>query len=288
MKYPKQVRNPRILPRAFLLPLALAIPLIAQKPFQAQSTSSIALAAKGDESTVDIVNVAYEVAGPGIPGRSPNQRLVLRTTTRTKQVLGDIGVEGKITIEAWPLGVDLKDKPNYTVSVFGTACQTVENELLVVSRGLEETDWWSAYRLGSGAHLFDTYVPLVKFSTTRDVVTQRYAGLEVPPDDTKDPRLRDPKVVAVLTYASGERVIREVLITADDTKQAAQMRAFGDETRELVAGGRDAASSLKVSFSQSYPSAPATKTVMIPIARDDLDVSHAEVSPGVHVAIWKR
>jgi hypothetical protein len=262
-----------------LLPVCLVTALGAQtapEPFQAQSTSTIALSVKNDEATIEIANVVYEVAGPELQ--------VLRKTTRSKQVLGDIGIEATTTVEAWPLGVDLKQKPRYAFTVSGTECQTVDDALLVVSRGLEETDWWSVYRLATGTRLFDTYVPLVRFSIARDTQTLRYVGLEVPPDDTADARLKEPRAVAVVTYASDERVIREALVTAGDPHRASQLRSFADETRQVSA----TASSLKITFSQSYPSAPRTATVTIPIVHDDLDLTHVEAPPGIHIVAWKR
>ena len=62
----------------------------------------------------------------------------------------------------------------------------------------------------------------------------------------------------------------------------------GDETRQVSLGGRESAPSLKISFSQSYPAAPATAAVIIPIARDDLDLSHVEAPVHIHVVAWKR
>ena len=58
--------------------------------------------------------------------------------------------------------------------------KTVDGALLVILRGLEDTQWWSVYKLGTGERLFDTYVPLLGFSIRRDIQTMRYVGLEVP------------------------------------------------------------------------------------------------------------
>src|ERR1700733_11832691 len=138
----------------------------------AQPVASYKYTVKGDEKTVEITNVSYELAGSD---------LVLRKTTKSKQMLGDIGMEGSTTTEAWKIGTDLKEKPLYSVTVEGTESRTVENEVFVVSRGLEEVEWWSIYRLVDGAHLFDTYVPLVKFSTSRKETILRYVGFDVPP-----------------------------------------------------------------------------------------------------------
>jgi hypothetical protein len=99
-------------------------------------------------------------------------------------------------------------------------------------------------------------------------------------------RLRDPHVVAVLTYASADRVIRELLITADDPKQAALLRSFADASRTVTYV--ESPRSLRIAISQNYPSAPATVAIAVPIVKDDLDAAHAQAPAHVHVAAWKR
>ena len=210
--------------------------------------------------------------------------MLLRKRIKTREVVGDIGTEATTTVDAWLFGVDPKEKPTYTVTVSGTDPKAVNNELLVISRGLEEVDWWSVYRLGTGEHLFDTYTPLVQFSISRDTETLRYVGLEVPPDDTPDKRLSAPNVVGVVTYASAQRVIREALITCDDSKLAALLRSFADATRTVSFSD----SAIRVSVSQNYPSTPKTMTIAIPVVRDDLDITRAKGPVGLHVTAWKR
>ncbi len=258
--------------RCALLMAAAACSLLAQP------NSSYRYTVKDGEKTVEITNVTYEVT---------NYDVVLRTTTHSKHVVGDIGTEASTTVEAWKLGTDLKQKPLYAVTAEGTESRTVEGELFVISRGLEEVEWWSVYKLSTGTHLFDTYVPLVKFLFGRESVTNRYVGLQVPPDDIKDARLKEPHVVAVVSYASEAKVIREALITCDDPKQAALLRSYADTTRTLTGSGQKS-HSLRVSFSQNYPSPPATIAVVIPLIGDDLDIAHAQLPPRMHVAAWKR
>jgi hypothetical protein len=262
------------------------------KPFQAQSPAGVTYGVNKDgQQTVEITNVAYEVTSTGVPGRPQDERLLLRTTTRTKKVVDEIGMEASTTVEAWPLGVDPKQKPLYALKVAGMDSKTADGALLVVLRGLEDTEWWSVYKLGTGERLFDTYVPVLGFSIRRDVQTMRYAGLEVPeddaPPDNKDTRLKDPHVVAVLTYASAERVLREALITSDDPKQAQTLRSFADASRS-VALVETPARALKIAISQNYPSAPATVSITVPIVRDDLDPVHAQSPAHLHIAAWKR
>jgi hypothetical protein len=269
--------------------------LIAQPPrraFQTQSPSTISYGVKDQEETIEINNVAHQVSGTSIPGRPPAERLVLRKTTRSKQVLGDKGMDAKVTLEAWPLGSDLKQKPLYAISVEGVDVYTVNNALLVFARGVEEVNWWSVHTLGSGQHLFDTYVPLLEFSIARDIQTIRYVGLEAPPDDTRDPRLKEPHVVGVLSYASEQGVMREALLTCDNPQRAKELRSYWDQTRtvslvESKPGTPPGA--IRIWITSNDPgNAPASVEVVIPIAKDDLDLAHAKLPPGLHVAAWRR
>src|SRR5262249_50793486 len=122
---------------------------------------------KSSES-LEITNVAFEVVGPGIPGRPLAERLVLRKTTLIKQVLGNLGVQATTTIAAWPLGVDFTQKPVYSIDVYGADAKSLNSEVMIVSRGLGDVEWWSVYKLGTGEHLFDTDAPLVQFSAKQD------------------------------------------------------------------------------------------------------------------------
>jgi hypothetical protein len=162
-----------------------------------------------------------------------DERFVLRKRTKTKQVVDEIGIEATTTVEAWPLGIDPAQKPLYAVTTAGTDPKVINHDLIAISRGLDEIDWWSVYKLGNGEHLFDTYVPLLQFSISRNFQVLRYVGLEVPPDDASDARLKAPNVVGVVTYASGERVIREALVTCDDPKLSQLLRSFADATRSI-------------------------------------------------------
>jgi len=268
------------------------------KPVSGQSSSTFSYEFKTDEQTITINNVTYDLVQPYVPGK-PTDLLVLRVTTKSKQVMGDIGMEGSVTVDAWPLGTDFGEKPRYSVTLDGAGVNAVRNSVLVFDRALEEVQWWSVHALTTGARLFDTYVELVTFSISRESDTPRFAGLEVPPDDTADARLKDPHVVAVLSYASGERVVREALVTCDDPKRAVLYRSFADEERKLEyveapgpqAQGKappEPARALRITWSQSFPSPANPVSAQVPVAGDDLDLAHAKLPPCMHIAAWKR
>ncbi|ABF43534.1 hypothetical protein Acid345_4534 [Candidatus Koribacter versatilis Ellin345] len=265
----------------------------AKPDVTAQSTSTFNYSKETDGSeNINIRNVSFEMVDLFERGKAGNQSLLLRKTTASKRTAGDIGEEATITLEAWPLGTDLKQKPLFTVSTTGTDGHTLDNALFVASRGTEEVDWWSVYKLKNGQHLFDTYLPLVSFSISRETVETRYLGLQVPEDEVKDARLKKPGVVVVLTYASAAKIIREILITADDAKQAAQLRSLADETRTLTAldssKGKAPSYSLHLTFSQTYPSPPNLSEIVIPVMKDDLDLANAKLPAGIHAAAFSR
>jgi hypothetical protein len=262
------------------------------KPFHAQASSMIDYTSAPDDSrTIEIRNVSYEVTGTNVPGRPPDDRLLLRKISRSTEVLGDIGVDATVTLEAWHLGDDLRQRSLYTLSVSGEDGNTKDNALFIVSRGMEEVEWWSVYKLGNGQHLFDTYVPLLSFSISRETVTTRYVGLEVAPDDATDTRLKQPNIVAVLSYASESRLMREVLLTSDDHEQARLLRSYADVTRTLSVAedpGKARSYILKLSFTQNFPSPPNLVEVLIPVTGDDLDLKNAKLPVKMHAVAWRR
>jgi hypothetical protein len=83
-------------------------------------------------------------------------------------------------------------------------------------------------------------------------------------------------------------VIREALLTCDDSRQAQLLRSYFDSSRTLSEVETAKGAFLKLTISQNYPSPPGTIEVQVPITRDDLDVAHAQVPPHLHLSAWKR
>lgn len=263
--------------------------LLAQpaKPQHVQASSTFDYTPTADGfGAIEIRNVSYEVI-TNVPGRPPADRLLLRKTIRSKEVLGDIGMEANVSLEAWHLGDDLRQRSLYTLNVEGNEGNTKDNALFVVSRGLEEVDWWSVYKLGNGQHFFDTYAPLESFSISRETVSTRYVGLDVPPDDTADARLKQPNVIGVITYASDSRVLREILVTSDDRQQARLLRSYADVTRTLSVTTIPSPS-IRLTFTHNFPSSPNPIEVIFPVKGDDLDLKNAQLPDKMHAAVWKR
>ncbi len=278
---------------AFFLAAGLTPAALADSANSAQAPSSVVLGEESGAKTIEITNVTFATTGQYVPGRPQEERLLVRTTTHSREVIDEKGVEATVTVEAWPLGADLAAKPLYAVNLDGIGATVEDNALLVVERGTEDVAWRSIYGLGTGAPLFDTFVPLLRFSLSRDVQTLRYVGFNVPPDDTRDERLRDSKVVGVLAYASPERVIRQLLVTCSDPQRAALLRSYWDTTRSLSLV-QEAPSGeprgILVRWDEASPasnaSAPVPSPASIPVTGDDLDAAHAQLPACIALAPW--
>lgn len=279
---------------AFTVPLLAAAavglaqqppPAAAAKPLTMQAPSTFSYSTTRDgQKVIDIRNVRYGVTGEGVPGLPPEQRLLLAISTRNRQVLDEPGVRGTVTLEAWPLGSDPKQRPLYSTTITGTGAEVASDAVWIVSRGVEEVEWWTILKLATTQRLFDTYVPLAHFSISREILKERYAGFDVPPDDTRDPAMRDPHIVGVLEYASEDGVVREAVITCDDPDRARLLRSYADVSRALAGS----VNGLALSLSMNYPAPPETLSVTVPIANDDLDLDHAKLPAGLHIAVFKR
>lgn len=255
------------------------------KPLTIQAASSFSYSTSKDgQKIIDVRNVRYGVSGEGVPGLPPEQRLLLAVSTRNRQVLDEPGVRGTVLLEAWPLGADPKQRPIYNTTITGTDAEVGNNAVWIVSRGVEDVEWWTILKLATTQRLFDTYVPMVHFSVSRETLKERYAGFDVPPDDTRDPLLREPHIVGVLEYASEDDVLREALITCDDPERARLLRSYYDVSRTL-AGSMEG---LTLALSMNYPAPPETLTVIIPILNEDLDLDHVKLPAGLHIAAFKR
>lgn len=290
------MKSKRVLLAAFIvvamLGLTNGLAAAADSTGSAQATSTIVLGEEADGAkTLEITNVTFDANATAVPGRPPGERLLLRKTTKSREVMGDMGVEATVTIDAWPLGTDLTARPLYSVTLDGLDAVVEDYAVLVFDRGTEEVDWWSVYQLGTGEPLFDSYVPVLHFSISRETQTMRYVGFEVPPDDASNPKLREPHIVGVLAYASGEKVIRRLLLTCSDAKRAAELRSFADTMRALSLEEKEDTAAeptqtLHLRWSAYFPSPPNPVTAAIPIAADDLDAAHAHLPACMKLQPW--
>ena len=114
---------------------------------------------------------------------------------------------------------------------------------------------------------------MLRFSITPEVQTMRYAGLDVPADDIADARLKEPHVLAVVTYAGEEGILRELLLTHTSPQGARELRSYADITHTLALIEKPSRR-LRIGFKANQRGA-ATVEVTEPFKVDDLDGGRA-------------
>jgi hypothetical protein len=127
---------------AGVAPALLAQQKGAGKPFQAQSPSSIDFGPnKEGYPIIEITKRRLRRGGPAIPGRPQTEQLVMRLNTRTKHEVDAIGhgdVDNRGSLAA---GSGSQAKASLHAEGGGNRCENGDNDLLVLSRGLEEVVW---------------------------------------------------------------------------------------------------------------------------------------------------
>lgn len=168
---------------------------------------------------VHFVNHSFQTLSVTMPGNPRPQRLLLRQEVSAVDALG--GGEGRVRVDAWPLDSvsDLRQPPLYTLRTQGSGLSVGDDGVLWVERGSRR----AAHSLASGLWLYDTDGPVINF--VLDGEQRRTAALALADEDLP------PRVVATISYAAGPRVLRRVLLTADDPFRARALRATMVGTR---------------------------------------------------------
>jgi hypothetical protein len=99
--------------------VAMTIVALPQNPFRSQSTSTISLTVKGDERAIEIHNVVYQYTNSQVPGRPHDEELVLRITTDSRDIIGDIGEP----VAAWDARRDVSAHAVSMSRIPGTECE---------------------------------------------------------------------------------------------------------------------------------------------------------------------
>lgn len=218
--------------------------------------------------TSRLINTTYSIVAVPITGE-PRPR---RTLLRQRVMLGDSG-EGRASLSAWLVGApsELRKPPLFHLSVEAHAASLGDDFLFWTEKGGRRT----AYSLANGDWLFDADLPLATF--TFEAETRRMAALS-----QADEEYASKGGVAVFTYAAPGRVIKRMVLIADDPIRAGMLRATLSATRlvtytDEVLGGRVVELPL------------GSGAVRIPVTPNDMDIRRALVPPGmrlVPIQLW--
>jgi hypothetical protein len=229
-------------------------------------TSSFAVHEIQGRVTTRLVNNSYHMVSVAVAGEPRPRRLLLR-----QQATGGDRADGRVRVDAWPADSvsELRKPPLYTIRAVGTVAAIGDDGMLWTERGGRRSAW----SLSSGDWLFDADVPPSTF--TLDGERPRLGALSAADDDFS------PKGVATISYAAPGRLIRRVLLIADDPIRAHMLRA-------TVSASRLTARPDEAGGGRTFELALAAGPVRVPLKGDDLDLAAATLPAGLRLVVIQQ
>ena len=240
----------------------MAIGSIGHDAAASRGESSFTLTDDHGRYSSRLVNTSYAIISVPLVGEPRPRRLLVRQHI----VVGEDG-EGQARLDAWQMGspAELRKEPLYTVWAQASSAVLGDDLMFWTQRGNRRT----AYGLADGNRLFDADMPLAQFTFEPEV--KRLAALSFADED-----LASHGAVAVITYAAPGRVLRRVVLVADDPMRGNTLRATLSATR-LVSFTDDTLGGRVIELPL------AAGAVRIPVGLNDLDLTRAVVPAGLRL-----
>lgn len=211
-----------------------------------------------------LTNTTYNLLSVPLVGEPRPRRLMARLRTQ----VGEDGA-GQVSLDAWPMGspAEFRKAPLYSIRVSASSAALGEDSMFWTERAGRKT----AYSLADGNRLFDADLPVIQFVFEPEA--RRMAALAV-----ADEEYSSRGGVAVISYAAPGRVLRRVVLVADDSYRANTLRASISVTRlvtyvDEAMGGRVIELPL------------AAGPVRIPVLLGDLDLARAKIPAGLRLVV---
>jgi len=258
-----------VLVTAFTLPILVAtgiammvIGSVGHDDSLLTDSSSFRIRDEHGRYTTRLTNTNYTIAAIPMVGEPRPRRVLLRLKT----AVGDDG-DGLARLDAWPMGspAELRQAPLYTVRARAASASLGDDSMLWTEHKGRRT----AYSLVDGGWLFDADLPVTTFVFEPEA--RRMAALSV-----ADEEYAGRGGVAVISYAAPGRVLRRVVVVADEPQRANTLRATLSATRLLsfadeAVGGRVIELPL------------AAGPLRIPAGINDLDLARATLPVGLRL-----
>ena len=219
-----------------------------------------------------LVNVNFSPALVSMPGQPRPRRLLLRLEVVNADVFAGTEGQGRVRLDAWPLEdqSDIMAPPLYTIIAPGRTGRVEDDAVLVVENGSRR----SVYALNDGGWLYDSDGIEAGFTDggRRRMIAAVAAGEEMPPGS-----------VAVVSYASPQRVMKRLLVLASDPTRARLLRTSVALIRPMVRDDELGRRWLDLTLPAGI--------IRIPFLVNELDIEHASVPPGLalgEITPWRQ
>jgi hypothetical protein len=206
----------------------LALVLLAAGP----AAADVAVTGAADAPTFIFTTQLHVLTGEVASPRGRRERLVLDIATVTRETLNEKGIEGSVDVTA--RAADRAMPMVYSFRLPGRAGTLDEGGLIAID--LDECcALHRAYHdAATGERLFETTVPIASLTLEGKSWKRRVAAFVARMDDREDHRAWGQNAIGLVTYAAADRVIRRVLVTAEDEAVARRLRSLDDERTALA------------------------------------------------------
>lgn len=245
--------------------IGLSLRLLKGDMFSSLSGESV-FGVRDQDGRLDgrMINVGFHTIWVAMDGDPRPRRMILRLEVLDSDVFATRMGEGRIRFDAWPVdgAADLRKPPVYSIIASGRSA-VVEDTILNVDHGSRH----SVYSLADGSWLYDYDVPIAVMSLDGD--RRRVVALSAADGDVV------PGGIAVLALASDRRVIRRLVIVAQDTGRARLLRSTMSMVRPLIRADDATHRSIDLVLSAGV--------VRLPLLGDDVDLTQAQLPAGLGV-----
>jgi hypothetical protein len=248
-------------------------------------TSSIRMINEGGDygcRGTTIVNTRFLVSQAGEPGG-----MTYRERARVTKCYNSEGIDGDITLEAWPTGSSLMAKPLFVIHESGTRGEFTAEYSGGYYRVLQNgccgpSDDWVYFSALTGKKLFVSSLNLLEFATPDKVghvvaLHDSYSASAIPE------RAHDSMVFGVLTWGDGAEPSRRVLIRGEE-------KCWMNSVQQLkltYAGKSDSVSGVVTTLQSPADCLNGIVHIEIPIENGNLVLERATLPKGVTVE-WSK
>lgn len=196
--------------------------------------SHVTVTRENGQVTVRIHNVTHVLTGEIVSLRGYRERLVLGLKSVTTEVMGEKGIEGEVQAVAWALDAAPDAKPVFEIAAKGRDIRIDEDGLIAIDLDDCCSFERAYYSPMTGEQVFQASAPPAWVEIGKEFRTHRAGVFRAATDDLLAGAKLSPKAVGIVTYAAADRVIRQIVIEADDEQRARALRSLADEQFALA------------------------------------------------------
>jgi hypothetical protein len=208
--------------RLAILALLAALPAAAE----------VQVTGPADALTFTLTSQSYVLTGEVASTRGRRERILLDVATVTRETRGEKGIQGTVEISARV--ADRQMPLLYSLRLPARAAALDESGLIAADLDDCCTFYRGYYDATTGERLFESSVPIASLALEGRRFKRRVAAFVAKMDGNEDHSSWGDNAIGLISYAAADRVIQQVLVSAEDPITARRLRSLDDERAALA------------------------------------------------------